>query len=149
MSVKINLKSRPSDGIIMADLVTVRQFYSLPTLNQTKEALYNFFSPISGFVEKVHDRQWLKKIIDFVPVTETGQQKLTTLTALAPWMKLAMLVGDLTDESLDVVLLDDQASLIWERLCSPDFRVDRVSLPFAQFLFDLSEILAKKFPGVE
>ena len=150
-SITLHLKIRDNDEVATASVAYLRAIYSQKSVDRIKDSLYEFFKPIRESPAKIHDKHWLKMIVDFVPMTETGQPsqpliaKLTSLTTLAPWLDLALRISHLTKSSDSLELSIADIDLIWSRLCSPDFRVEKIPTPFAEFLLDFLTATGKSF----
>jgi hypothetical protein len=141
MATKLNLKKRLS-----------RETLSLPTSiikglvdREDKEGLWNFFQSLADDNNVyVHDKTWLEFIINWMP------QGGTPLTESAKWFKLASRVSDLDIEKEGPFTISPyQVDLVWQRLINPQFKMERLPVPFVQFIQEFQMATGKHFPEEE
>lgn len=141
MGIKIALKKRFNGNNF---IVPVSQILGIMELNEelAKQNLYDSFKVMAqdgaGYV---HDRTQFATIVNWMP--EGG----LPLTKLADWIPLARKINNLSDKDVEINLSTFQANMIWERLSSDTFIVQRADPAFMSFIGDFIEVLGKQFPG--
>lgn len=141
MGIQLKLKKRITRDTLNLPLFVIKGFVD----KEDKDGLWNFFQSLANNDELyVHDQHWLELLINWVP--EGG----VALTESAKWFKLASRVGDLDIEKEGNFNLSTyQADLIWQRLINPQFKMDRLPMPFVQFVQDFQLATGKHFPEEE
>lgn len=141
MNTKLKLKKRVTRDTLNLPLFVIKGFVD----KEDKDGLWNFFSSLANEDEiYVHDRHWLELLINWMP--EGG----LALTESAKWFKLASRVSDLdTKKEGNFELSQYQIDLIWQRLINPQFKMDRLPMPFVQFVQDFQTASGKHFPEEE
>ena len=141
MSIKLNLKKRLSRETLSLPLPLIKGLID----REDKDGLWNLFNNLANDDNVyVHDRNWLELIINWIP--EGG----VPLTESAKWFKLAKRVSALdTDKEGDFTLTPYQNDLIWQRLISPSFKLERLPPAFVHFVIDYQEASGRHFPEEE
>lgn len=141
MATVLKLKKRPTRETLSLPLFVIKGFVD----KEDKDGLWNFFQSLANEDEVfVHDRHWLELLINWMP--EGG----LALTESAKWFKLAKRVNDLdTEKEGNFTISPYQSDLIWQRLINPQFKMDRLPMPFVQFVQDFQEVTGKHFPEEE
>lgn len=138
MSTKLKLKKRITRDTLNLPLFVIKGFVD----KDDKDGLWNFFSSLANEDELyVHDRHWLELLINWMP--DGG----LALTESAKWFKLAKRVNNLdTGKEGNFEISPYQIDLIWQRLINPKFKMDRLPMPFVQFVQDFQGATGKHFP---
>lgn len=141
MGTQLNLKKRITRDTLNLPLFVIKGFVD----KEDKDGLWNFFNSLANEDEiYVHDRHWLELVINWMP--EGG----VALTESAKWFKLAKRVNDLDIGKEGTFNISPyQVDLIWQRLINPQFKMDRLPMPFVQFVQDFQAATGKHFPEEE
>ena len=141
MATQLKLKKRLTRDTLNLPLMIIKGFVD----REDKEGLYKFFESLADNDEVyVHDRHWLELLINWMP--EGG----VALTESAKWFKLAGRVADLdVEKEGDFTLSPYQADIIWQRLINPQFKLERLPVPFVQFVQDFQVATGRHFPEEE
>jgi hypothetical protein len=135
MATKLNLKQRSTRDTLTLPFLLLKGIVE----RGDKEALWRVFEGL-GEDTVVHDKHWLEVIINWTP--DGG----LPLTETAKWFKLADHVSELdVDREGEMTLSDYQVDLIWKRLTSPQFKMDRLPLPFMGFVRDFQKATGRRF----
>jgi len=143
MAVKLALKKRDNGNNIILPMDEIRQIFASGDLEAVKNQLYKDLSFIAKLEQGyIHDRIHLAMVCNWVP--EGG----VVLTMMADWLKLARKVNHITDDNTELNLSRFQADLIWKRLVSNNFKVQRADPTFFDFVLDFMDAIGEKsFPG--
>lgn len=141
MGTQLKLKKRLTRETLNLPLFVIKGFVD----KEDKDGLFTFFSSLANEDEiYVHDQHWLELLINWVP--EGG----VALTESAKWFKLAGRINDLDIEKEGNFNISQyQIDLIWQRLINPQFKMDRLPVPFVSFVRDFQLATGKHFPEEE
>jgi hypothetical protein len=141
MATNLNLKKRPTRDTLALPFMLIKGYVD----REDRDGLWKFFEGLSDDDETmVHDKHWLELIVNWMP--EGG----APLAESAKWFKLAGRVAALDpDREGNFTLSDFQAELIWKRLISPNFKMDRLPAPFVAFVQDFQKASGRHFPEEE
>ena len=106
------------------------------------EAVAKIARPLlkAGESDKVHDLEWLRAIINWVP--EGG----LSMTEMAKWLKLASRISELKeDRGYTLTLSPFHTELIWNRLTDPGFKLNMMTAQFREFIIEFQEAAGKHF----
>jgi hypothetical protein len=140
MSVTIDLKKRINNMTVIAPLVEIKAIVSSSDEEAAKDALWEYFLPVKDTETDVHDKQWLKNIVDWVP------QGGLSLSEMAKWFKLVERVNKL-DDNLEAgfTLSSFQVDLLWGRITDEKFKLNRLDSAFVEFILEFQAATGKHF----
>jgi len=151
--VQLRLRSRPvEDETINLPYSSVKKILE----GGKREELWAFFTRVEEmpiYRETIHDKEWLKLIVNFIPTMENknGESvpKYVPESEKACWYPLARRVHMLREIDGGLMTFSRaQAEMIWERFISPDFKLIP-SQKFKEFMLDFAEAAGKDMPGLK
>lgn len=149
--VRLILRSRPvADENILLPYGTIKKMLE----TGKPEMLWGFFQQVSEmppYRKTIHDKEWLKLIVNFVPTTDgpDPKPKFVPESEKACWYPLAKHVHMLREvDGATMTLSRAQADMVWERFVSPDFKLIP-SQQFKDFMLDFAEAAGKNLPGLQ
>jgi len=151
--VRVTLRTRTvEDETITLPYPVVKQILE----TGQPEALWAFFGEVAKmppYRKTIHDKEWLKLIVNYVPTTENKNgetiPKHVPESERACWYPLARRVHMLKEIDGGVMQFSRaQAKMIWERFTSPDFKL----LPgqqFKEFMLEFADAIGEAMPGIQ
>lgn len=119
-------------SVKMADVLTILQ-------SGDKDGLWNLFNRVVSAANTIHDKEWLKMIVNWVP--EGGLK----LTDMARWMPLARRIDKLDETEQELILSQNTVNMLWDRLNDDNFKLNRMDAAFVGFISEFQEVTGKHF----
>ena len=136
MQILLILKLRKEIGSIVVSSEAINRIVDLSE-ETAKNQLYKLFSESD---KRVHDIVWLEHIINWTP--EGGY----SITEMIPWINLAQRLTDVdATQEYEFTLLDNEVTMIYEKVTHTQFKYTSAQGPFISFLLNFFELL-DKFP---
>lgn len=136
------------------DVVSIRmdRLRDLLTEKDAGTRLFEEFGRYAALPARVHDKVWLEMILDWVPSSKAPSGQFVpdglSITEQAKWIDLARRVRRLKEEDgATLRLYGWEVEMIWKRVTSQNFLMQRFSLALLEFLQEFGQATGNSFPG--
>jgi len=133
-TIKLKMKKRGTPRVVIG----VGQAQEI-VASGDKDTAWSIFKAMSDNPSQEHDKDFMILIVNWTP--QDGQ----SMMEVARWARLALKIDRLNvDKEETLVLTEQEADMIIDRLRKPDFKIRSTSTGFYHFIVELEDTIGQK-----